>query len=760
MYKGFNYKDTVMVGEHVVQLPPIPKDRSEILFIDNKPEEAYWNIDNEKGELIGTRREPYNPLFSDFVPYKTLVDCTHTKYNDNTGELLQLSVDDTKIVRGIYKEQRKKRAGGVFMRNGNDIEYLTRSHWFTLQHCKMFGNTRNNGYGFFYKYQRDAFYLLEHMWHSHILGVYISKAKKNGITQIIDGGYCVDMATSCFQWMVGFMSRNEEVAVENNMKLFLYAFDNLPLALRPKVGFKAPKGGNIEFSELTKKNVLKSNTDEVLNTRVFCVPTSEHSFDSHFMNIAHCDEFPKYYQDSKKEPKEIFRNNKAGVKDQDNFRGRMILSSYPPEEDDIGSDQAAEIYRASKLSTMKYGKTESELICHHLPAYKTLKSCIGKSGDCEEKRAMEIIGENRERVKKDRKALQAEIRQNPNSEIEAFGSNTGGAVFDPVRCTEILYNIEEERRNAPKPSYISGKLEWETNWQWNIGLFNKRPTGQFCPVKFIPDTEEELMRGEEGRLRIYRDQYDYEKNSVLQNGFDENGCLVPPVVFKNVLGADPAAHAAASEIIQGSKNAYIVKSRKDSGNDARFGGPIPQSGIITHEYFFRPELPNEAYEDLVKLIIYTGSICAVEANVPEFATRLMSEGLGRFMIVKDKEGNFCIWERWMGLPKEEEKSYHLLRTTGNSPQTREMLESFVRLIKMVITKPERGEKDYGMAIKSERIMKQIMKIDPNDTKLFDLFMAWGYCELADDIYGNLLLQGTEDIYSGDNISGILNALGR
>ena len=746
---GLNYKQNILVGEHSIRLPDLPKNKNEIFFIDKSKEDAFWKRDNT-----------FPKIFFEFCPYKTLVDCTHTKYNDATGELMQVSVDDTKIIRQIYRQERDRRKKGIFFRNGDDVEYLTGSNYFTLQWCKMFGNSKNDGYGFFYKFQRDIFYLLDHIWQPNILGLDISKAKKTGITQIIDGGYCVDMATRQFQWMIGFMSRNEDVAIENNMKLFLYAFDNLPLALRPKVGFKAPKGGNIEFSELTKSKVLKSNTDEVLNTRVFCVPTGEHSFDSHFMNIARMDEFPKYYQDSKKEPKEILRSNKAGVKDQDFFRGRIILSSYPPEEDDIGSEQAGEVFRESKLSTMKFGKTESELICYHIPAYKSLKSCIDKYGDCREKEAMEIISNNRERVKKDRKALQAEIRQNPNTEIEAFGSNTGGAVFDPVRCTEILYAIEDERKNAPRPPYISGKLEWhKTNWKWNIGLFNKRPTGQFCEVVFIPDTEEELMRGEEGRLRIYHDQYDYEKNSVLKNGFDENGSLIPPIIFKNVLGADPTQHAAASEVIQGSKNAYIVKSRKDGAIDSRFGGS-PQTGIITHEYFFRPELPNEAYEDLVKLIIYTGSLSIVEANVPEFATRLMMEGLGRFMIVKDKEGNFCIWERWMGLPKEEDKSYNLVRTTGNSPQTRETLESFVRLIKMVLTRPESGEKDYGMAIKSERIMKQIMKVDPNDTKLFDLFMAWGYAELADDIYGNLLLQGTEDIYGGGKMDALLAALDR
>lgn len=759
---GLNYKQHILVGEHLIHLPDLPKDRNEILFIDNKPEEAYWNIADSEGKIIGTRRTPYNKLFTEFIPYKTKIDCSHTKYDDNTGELLQLSSDDTKIILNIYKDEKYKRTNGVFIRNGNDIEYLTRSHWFTLQHCKMFGNSKNDGYGFFYKYQRDVFYLLKYMWQDWCLGLDISKAKKTGITQIIDGGYCLDMGTSMSQWMIGFMSRNEQVAIDNNMKLFLHAFDNLPLALRPKVGYKAPKGGNIEFTELSKSNSTKSNNDEVLNTRVFCVPTAEHSFDSHFMNILRMDEFPKYWQDSKKKPKDILNGNKAGAKDQDFFRGRCILSSYPPEVDDIGSEQAGEVFRESKLSTMKHGKTESELICYHIPAYKSLKSCIGISGDCDEGKAMEILNNNRERLKKDKKALLAEIRQNPNTEEEAFGSNTGGSVFDMPRLTEIGRHIENERKGSPRTPYMEGRLEW-INWKWELGLKNKRPKGEFCDVKFIPLTDEEMERGEEGRVRIYRDLPTHLKNSVLRNGRDEYGCIIPPAIHKYIYGADPTSHAAASEVIEGSKNSYTIFSRRDEQMDAIMRGVA--SGGFDMQYFFRPELPDEAYEDFIKMVIYTGALGIVEANMPEFATRMIAEGLGRFLIVKDKDGNKCIWSRWMGLAHEPDKQYHLIRTTGNSPDSKLILESFVRLFIAYIQRPADGEKDYGINIKEDRLIEQMKKITKvwetgGSTKLFDIFMSAGYALYADDIYSGLLVEGQSDPYSGASFAAVMAALGR
>lgn len=89
-----------------------------------------------------------------------------------------------------------------------------------------------------------------------------------------------------------------------------------------------------------------------------------------------------------------------------------------------------------------------------------------------------------------------------------------------------------------------------------------------------------------------------------------------------------------------------------------------------------------------------------------------------------------------------------------------MLESFVRLIKMLIQRPQDGEKDYGMTIKDERVVEQLEKVDPTDTKLFDLFMALGYAEFTDDVYTGLLLEGTEDIYSGGNLALVLAAMER
>lgn len=734
---GLTYEEKIQIGEHTYMRPNLPKNKEDIFFINDTKENAFWR-----------RKTDYPIIWYQFIPYSTLVDCDATLYNDDQTELKQLSKKDSDIIRGIYEQEIKYRTQGVWFRNGDTIEYLTGPNWFTLQHCKMFGNSKNDGYGLFYKYQRDVFYLLEIMWHPDILGLYLSKAKKTGITQIIDGGYCVCMATLKAEWMIGFMSRSMPVSIENNMKLFLFAFDNLPMALKPKVGAKAEKGGNIEFSEIQRKKITKIGSADVLNTRVFCVPTAEHSFDSHFMNIIRFDELPKYWYDSKKEPAEIFRNNKSGAKDQDENRGRIVASSYPPEEDDIGSKQGGEIYNDSKLSTRKYGKTKSELICYHIPAYKSLKSCIDKYGDCDEKKAIIIIMETRDRVKGNKKDLLAEIRRNPNDEKEAFGTAGSSSVFDTIYLADVEYDLEKELLESPTPLWVEGKLEWK-NVMWNLGKHDKRPCSVFDEVIFVPLTREELMEGKRGKIKIFQPVPLQDRNIPLRYGADPVGNLMPPERFKYFGGMDPTAYADTDDVEESSMQGSYTISNHDERLNAMSRGIA--SKIIISEYNFRPALAEEAYQDMVKEIIYFGKLVVVESNQPHLFTRLKNEGLMNYMIVKHNDGYYCPWEI-----KFEDNEWKRVIRTKNAVQN-EVLETLVELIKHYIFYEE-GQNEYARTIKSLDLIRQLKTFKVEDTKKFDCVMAFGYALLAYEAYVASLYKSHENNLQDGVVRGMMEAL--
>lgn len=714
---GLNYEREVFVGEHKILLPKAPKKKEDILFYNEKPENAYW----DRKKVIAD----YPDMWYNFIPYKTQIDCDSTLWNADRSALAQLSKEDTKTIIKLYNREFDRRENGVHFRNGNDLEYITGSNWFTLVWCRMFGNPKNGGYGLYAKFQRDVFYLLDHMWKPNILGLYLSKAKKTGITQLIDGGYFVDMSTRKQEWMIGMMSVKIDKANENNMKLFLYAFDSLPLALKPNVGFRATKGGNLEFSESTK---IKSGkpSEIVLNTRVFTVPTSEHSFDSHFMNLQHSDEFPKYFADSNEHPKEIFRNNKAGVKFQNIFRGRYILSSYPPEKDDEGSKEAERIYMDSKLSTCdEHGKTTSELICYHIPAHKSLFDCIDEFGDCDEVKALNIIITNRERVKKDKNAYLAEVRQNPIDEKEAFGSSAATSPYDVVYISELESDLKQKIEESPIPIYNEGKLVW-TNPMWEVGKKDLRPPRVFGAVNFVPVTKQEIQEGKKGRLNIYKEIPPSERNLPLMLGHDDLGNLIAPARFKYVGGIDPTGHADVGDVEEPSMLSSFTMNLHDQTMNNHNREIV--SNIILSEYNYRPDLAEEMFQDMVKEIIYFGKLVIVEANASTMYTRLKNEGLANYLMVKHKDGYICKWN--MGL---EDNEYKGITRTKNAMQDTTM-EAIIELTKHYLYHGPDASFEYARTIKSLKLLHQLKNFDPQETRKSDAAMSFGYALMCYNAY--------------------------
>jgi hypothetical protein len=746
---GSNYKAIVRVGEHAVKMPQLTKDRRDVLFIDER--DAYWRRDL----LIGQ----YKKIWWEFIPYHTKVYQDATLY-DQDDILISLNKEDSDYIYRTYKEEMRRRNDGVFMKNGDDIIWLTGDIWFILMYCKTKRPDKKDFFDF-RMFQLEDSYLCNHIENNSLIGGLIeSKPKKTGITNL-RWLYLLNRATKTKNSNYGAMNIDQDKCAKTFRDHFMYAYNGLPSVWKAQIKSKSETDGRIVFGKQygnsKKSRLMHNDAADELNTTVMCVPTMSHAFDVDVFDINWYDEFPKYKTDFG----DIYRSNNSGTSIQDQMVGKIWLTSYTPDESGPSFFSGKELYFNSELRTIterSNGQTKSKLICHHIPAYASWGTSFNKLGQCNEVDAMRKIQFGRDQFKDRPRELQAEIRKYANDKKEAWATGGGGSVFDNVRLSELLVDLEEEQRSAIETPYKEGKLEWR-NKVWEIGLKNKRPKGVFDIVEFVPLTNQEMLAGEKGRLRIYNEIPRHLQNAALKNGKDEWGCLIPPSVFNYVYGADPTQYAANSEVIEGSKNAYTIKSRADDRLDSIHKGVASNRFDII--YFGRPELPHEAYEDLVKLIIYTGSLGIVEANVPTMATSLLEEGLGGFMLVRNDEGIITQWKRHMGLAHETEKTYHLIRTTSNSADAKLLLEQFVASWKSYIQKPMQGEKDYGKTLKDERIVNQLMNISLDKagaTRLFDLFMATGYAFLADAIYSALLLIDDEADYSKVNVQSVLRAL--
>lgn len=734
----------IHIGEHNFLLPPMPTDRRDVLFVDERPENAYWR-----------RSTDYRDIWFQFIPHFTRLYQGATLY-DQDERLISLNQEDSDYIIQIYEQEMHRRRYGVWFKNKETITYLTGDHYFLLQWAKM-QRTDGLDYADYREFQALYFYLIRHCWaYKNILGLDLGKPKKTGITNLHWAGYFLNKATMTKNKNLGAMNLDITICAKMFSDYFMYAFNGLPPAFKPLIKSKAEGVGQIVFGKMysgSKKSRLSSNTDDgELNTSVFCVPTKPKAFDVAVMSDAWIDEPPKIRNIG-----EIFRTNKESVKIQDVFNGRFWMTAYNPEEDSAAFREARQIFFDSKLRTITNttgGSTTSGMICWQLPAYAAWEGCFDKYGICNEKEAMKRNQAIREGAKSNPRDLQALTRQYANDEREAWATAGAGSVYDNMRLGELLADIEIDGRADTESPYQEGRLEW-TNPLWESGFRNRRRKGEFCKVKFVPLTEEELMRGEVGRFRLYRNIPVLHQNACLSNGRDEWNNLLPPQRFIYFGGADPTNYAAASEVIEGSKNAHYTMNMQDERLDSLLRQVSTK--IILSEYYHRPELPDEAYEDLVKEIIFFGKLNIVEANAPYVATRLLEEGLGYYMIVKDENGVMTTWKRHMGLPHEPDKNYQLIRNTSNSSM-KELLETLVRLVKNYIERVKPGEKDYGKTILSDRLLTQLMNFNPEDTKLFDLHMAWAYCLLCYELYVSLMFASEEDYYNPKTIAAVLGAL--
>jgi hypothetical protein len=735
-----------VIGEHQIIIPEAAA-KEDILFIDQK--DPIW--DREKALL------DYKDIWYSFLPGR---DGTRL-YQDATlfdqdGNLISLNKEDSDWMIWAYEREWKRRTNGVHVKIGDKIEWLSGDLWFILAWCKT---KRPDKKGEYFDYRQFQQWFLQLIWHIDITeiisGGVFTKAKKTGITNLMWLVY-LNRATMTKNINLGHMNLDVPKGAKTFRDHFMYAYNHLPSALKPQIKSFSQNDGQITFGYRFGNNARnknkKSYEDDELGTSIMTVPAVLNAFDIDVFAWQWYDEFPKHKSDFG----EIFRSNEEGTALQDINVGKKILTSYTPEGESPSFKSAKQISLNSELRTIRPdsgGRTGSGMIYWHIPAYQSWTSEFDKYGRCREQEAMKKILARRELKKAQPRELLAETRRYANDKREAWTEGGVGSVFDNARLSELLADAEEEELNSPIPPYVEGNLKWKHEL-WNINP-NLRRKGQFSEVVFVPLTADEISRGVEASIREYFPVPKSIQNISLKQGRDEWNCLIAPSEFYSTLGGDPTQYASGSEVIEGSKNSFHVMNRQNDAIDALYGKV--SSRIITHEYFYRPESPEDAYEDLLKLIIYTGALSAVEANAPYCATRLMEEGLGNYMLVKDENGIMTIWKRHMGLAHEEDKKYHLLRTTATA-QSKDTLESFVRLMKGVIRVPMKGEKDYGKALKSVRLIIQLMNIDVTNTKIYDLFMSWGWCLLADEVYSNLLLNEQDNGMGSNEIASVLRAL--
>lgn len=743
-YTGLNYPDFIMAGEHRIDLPPLPEDPNEVFFIDDYPEDAYW----DRNKII---KQDYRDIWFKFVPNETLLNRSATEF-DEDGYATTLNEDDSKYINFCYEREMKRRTEGVYFRNGNDIEWITGDNWFCLMWAKTKRPDKKGDFFDYREYQRDFFYEI-HKTNKcpDSTGFDWSKAKKTGITNLM-WIYFLNKSTMTKNINLACMNIDKEKAAKTFRDHFMYAYNGLVLALKPEFKSKSENEGIIVFGKRYSGKQSRRNTDtDELNTTVMCVATALNAFDVDVFTDIWYDESPKYKTDFGA----IFRSNSGATKIQDFVVGKQWITSYTPEQSGDSFVSSKNIFYDSELKTItpnSDGKTKSGLWCDHIPAYRSWATSFNKYGKCNEAEAKQKIEQILEGLKDRPAEFLKKKRELANTKKDAWSVGDSTSIFDPIRLGELEYDLEELQRS--KQTFEWGHLEWETTL-WEVGKKDKRPKGMFCPVRWVPLPKEDVAKGKTDKMRLYEVLRPQEVNLALLNGRDEHNNLLPPFKFHHVGGIDPADFRDAGNAEEGSLiGMYALSVHNQSANSAN---RRVTTGIITAEYYERPDNPEEWYQDVVKHIIFFGTLNVIEANNGTLCTRLEDEGLGHYMLFKDASGVVVPYKA------NHKNSSNPLKHIKNSKSGNvDMIADLIMYIKKYLTRAreEYGEIDYGATIKSERLIKQFKNFESDDTKKYDLVMAFGYTLMAHEIYLALLQKPVDMGYQASEINAVLNALNR
>jgi len=747
------YKDFV-VGEHTIKIP-MPKKQSDVFFLKDKQDNQYWDRD----KFI--KENDYRDIWLGFIPNFTRMNQATTSY-DADGLLVSLNVEDSAYVDKIYEQETERRINGIHFMNNGEVTWLTGDHYFFLMYARIQRHDGKGNYADYREFQRDYLYLIYHCNTSrfngqpNILGLFLTKAKKTGITNIHWAGYYLNKSTLYRNRNLGYMNIDLKQAAKTFNDYFMYSYNGLISPLRAEYRSRSLADGNIVFAKnYASSKKFKYNTDEDdLNTSITCVPTKNKAFDVAVMSDITFDEPTKYSEDFG----EIWRTNKESVKIQSKINGRAWLFNYTPEDNGDSFRSARSIFFNSKLKKItpeSQGQTPTGLICHHIPACESWEGAFDKFGKCDKQKALHEIQIERNKVESDANALQAITRQYANTEREAWGSGGTTSIFDPVRLAELDFDLEVLQKSERTFTY--GHYEWE-NPLWEVGKKDRRPKGEFCRVKWVPISDEDFRKGKTDKIRRYREPYPQDVNISIQKGKDEYGNLLPPDIFTTCAGIDPAEVVEAGNMDDGSMIAIDVMAIYNQLRDTANGKPATK--VQLDEYFARPDNPDEWYEDIVKMIIYHSMIFIIEANNSATATRLEKEGLGYYMLWKNSENIITTYKpNHRSLPAELGGGLKFIKNM-NVKGGENTISDIIIHIKKYLQRgaKEHGEIDYGELIRSERFILQAQEFDAYDTKKSDLIMAKGYCLMCHDNYLTLLHQHKEDSFKPDEIGAFLLAI--
>lgn len=627
-------------GKYSYELPTPPSDEKEILNHDRKKDDQIWRI----------------PPMLNFR---------------NSTKSQQIE---------FINKERDRWLNGVWILIGGELVYITGMHY-----DHMVYQTFEFGKAQYLDNQREDFYFRDlTRKDDNCFGRVFVKPRRYGMTaqEITEALYT---SMEDFAVGVGLMSNEHNKCKTTLLHPIIDSIFKRPKYMRPKIftpNGKKPRAKLEYFNGKADKDNDDSWMDDLLmlgeggsrewlGGHIYAYPTTPSAMDGEKKRYITMDEVWKWLGASPEETKDInlktLRDKRwlgklsmlSTMGDSDDYvqavkEGVKIIGQSDPEvRDDNG-------YTTSKL----YEYFVSAIYSHDLPNF------YDKFGKLDKARAEEYIYRDRAKLEKGTKKYIFELRRMPLTKAEALMTATNVTIFDKVRLTERLQQLQRMppkqkpylRYNLIEDSYGRVSAEFAEDGDWMIAVH---------PF------------------------YSMQRGVDTRNRFRKQGNLYVPVDNpEGGIGYDPIRYEQTTST-NVSRAAIMVAQKFDyygSGNANR----------LSALYVKRPDDPEEAHFEAFKACKYWGYPMMYERQVESVLRKARESGMTGFLL-KGPDGNYGLW-------------------TDNNNKVK---GNGVNMIQSRIKKPEKeGEVDRLMEIPWEDAIIDAEAFDPKNSTPFDVMIAW------------------------------------
>jgi len=530
----------------------------------------------------------------------------------------------------IMQEFKRRREGVWFMNNGEPV-YLTGSHYFALQWCKM---ADDGGYMDFRYAQLNMFYHTEAcVLDKRCLGQIFVKSRRTGFTyeKVFR---MLNEATSTKNANFGITSKSDNDAKKAYIKL-TYALRNLPFFFIPVVKGKIDSPKLIEFakpSDNTKASKKKkdTNTDDYLNTIIDYQPTKNDSYDGQKMYRYLGDEASKW-----KKPHnylehwgEISPTFDEGGK----IVGKAFLGSTVAAHEKGGAEfieilSGSNINKRDKVTE----RTPTGLYSYFLPAHENMTEFTDKYGKCHKvvpdggffenvQGSIKKIGavQYLEAIRK-QKRKQNEVAY--NEELRAYPMKLKDALRDEAEtCLFSLERIQEQIQYCEDADFAKkvkqGNFSWENGIPDTNVVWNESEKGNF-KVTWIPPKS--MQNQYETRMG-----YGGYSKAPLNDTMGAFGC--DSYDISGTVDSVTKYGTSSSDSKRGSKGALHGVTRFSIGD-------VPSNHFFL-EYIARPKTAEQFFEDVLMACVFYGMPILIENNKPRLLYHFKNRGYRNYSITR------------------------------------------------------------------------------------------------------------------------------